>query len=703
MCVLDILVLASSMMNTRARAACTVQGMNKFDSRFIRAAREILKIVRDQPGPLLRPWARGASCNGHPAGPPLRASCAQRGHMLSATPRGAAHSSTSSCSSAAVLLLVVHVISCSGPCWASFSGPYTVGIDGQNLNWHTGGLPRVYDALEASGSWRPTCTQRDWAERPSVCEPDFRQRVSGALSTVGTILQGTRTPTLAEVGTNHTYSDKYELSEFLTNTAIAAQLNVLERMGLDSATLIQLREMSAARSVSLRFKSKEECRFAKKVETEHVGHRQLVEEVQTVAPDDDGDVVVIEEKTTKRKVITNSTAYQWTYSVEYQLVAFAGNEPEAPVAVLQSQQGEETLVTSTKASPLPDVTVHEPVDVTITWLLQQLAATGVCDFKIDRLAKACYTPRRNAQTEAAATFFAAFDSWVERCFALLPSNAKLGRPPVKLPAGGLFVPVLPLLQDAPSEAHAAKPTSAGPNSQEEDTLSRSLILSMGEINLLLEQQGKSLDASHAMLAEMFHAKDTVSAGVVSVASEWLRLLMVHSVEIRSMWLQGVSYIEHMLRQQLNNAIGKTLQPKDFDEFMRHHEAKLFKSQFAPKPFSYAIRRPDHYPDGTLSIESKDASEPVMTVTRKLSTPDQGKGSRMSFALNAATSVEFHGDTYLHAWVAHRFAGEHTVPSGVATPHKHYNETSLSLLIIALLLAHTHATRNSQQQSHWSAH
>lgn len=622
--------------------------------------------------------------------------------MLSATPRGAAHSSTSSCSSAAALLLVVV---------SSFSGPRcAASLDHAGHNAWAGGLPRwpPGDALEASGSWRPSCTQRDWAERPSVCEPDFRQRVSGALSTVGTILQGTRTPTLAEVGTNHTYSDKYELSEFLTNTAIAAQLNVLERMGLDSATLTQLREMSAARSVSLRLKSKEECRFEKEVETEHENHRQLVEEVQTVAPDDDGDVVVIEEKTTKRKVITKSTAYHWTYAVEYQLLAFAGNEPEAPVAVLQVQQGEETLVTSTKSSPLPDVTIHEPVDVTITWLLQQLAATGVCDFKIDRLAKACYTPRRNAETEAAATFFAAFDSWVELCFALLPSNAKLGRPPVKLPTGGLFVPVLPLLQGAPSEAHAAEPSSTEPNSQEEDTLGRrSLILSMSEVNLLLEQQGKSLDASHAMLAEMFHTKDTAeSAGVVSVASAWLRLLMAHSVDIRSRWLQGVSYIEHMLRQQLNNAIGKTLQPKDFDEFMRHHEAKLFKPQFAPEPFSYAIRRPEHYPDGTLSIESKDASEPVMTVTRKLSTPDQGEGSRMSFALNAATSVEFQGDTYLHAWVAHRFAGEHTEPSGVATPHKHYNEMSLSSLILMIVLLSAHiriATRNSQQQSHWSSH
>ena len=274
--------------------------------------------------------------------------------MLSATPRGAAHSSTSSCSSAAALLLVVV---------SSFSGPRcAASLDHAGHNAWAGGLPRwpPGDALEASGSWRPSCTQRDWAERPSVCEPDFRQRVSGALSTVGTILQGTRTPTLAEVGTNHTYSDKYELSEFLTNTAIAAQLNVLERMGLDSATLTQLREMSAARSVSLRLKSKEECRFAKEVETEHENHRQLVEEVQTVAPDDDGDVVVIEEKTTKRKVITKSTTYHWTYAVEYQLLAFAGNEPEAPVAVLQIQQGEETLVTSTKASPLPDVTIHEP-------------------------------------------------------------------------------------------------------------------------------------------------------------------------------------------------------------------------------------------------------------------------------------------------------------------------------------------------------
>ena len=81
-------------------------------------------------------------------------------------------------------------------------------------------------------------------------------------------------------------------------------------------------------------------------------------------------------------------------------------------------------------------------------------------------------------------------------------------------------------------------------------------------------------------------------------------------------------------------------------------------RYRPEPFCYAIRRPDHYPDGTLSIESQgDSAQPIMALTRKLETVSGGVDSdTMSFPINAATNVEFTGDRYLHAWVAHEFGG-----------------------------------------------
>ena len=108
-------------------------------------------------------------------------------------------------------------------------------------------------------------------------------RVDSALSTVSTILGNARAPTLAEAGSNHTYDDKYLLSEFLTNAAMAAQLNVLEQMGLDSAKLAELQEISTTQSVTLRFALKHTCAFEKEIVTEparKVEPRRKIEEIE---------------------------------------------------------------------------------------------------------------------------------------------------------------------------------------------------------------------------------------------------------------------------------------------------------------------------------------------------------------------------------------------------------------------------------------
>ena len=39
------------------------------------------------------------------------------------------------------------------------------------------------------------------------------------------------------------------------------------------------------------------------------------------------------------------------------------------------------------------------------------------------------------------------------------------------------------------------------------------------------------------------------------------------------------------------AIGKEVTPVDFTNYQRFHNRKLFKEEFQPRPFSYAIRRP----------------------------------------------------------------------------------------------------------------
>jgi len=49
----------------------------------------------------------------------------------------------------------------------------------------------------------------------------------------------------------------------------------------------------------------------------------------------------------------------------------------------------------------------------------------------------------------------------------------------------------------------------------------------------------------------------------------------------------------MLYAQLKDAVGKELQPSDFDQYMRAHERRLYKPAYRPRPLTYAVRRAPH--------------------------------------------------------------------------------------------------------------
>jgi hypothetical protein len=70
---------------------------------------------------------------------------------------------------------------------------------------------------------------------------------------------------------------------------------------------------------------------------------------------------------------------------------------------------------------------------------------------------------------------------------------------------------------------------------------------------------------------------------------------------------------------------------------------MFKAEFQPKGFCYAIRRPDHFPEGTLSIENNaQDSQPIKFYT---SVRQSESEFGMTFSLNAATECTFFGKRY----------------------------------------------------------
>ena len=179
------------------------------------------------------------------------------------------------------------------------------------------------------------------------------------------------------------------------------------------------------------------------------------------------------------------------------------------------------------------------------------------------------------------------------------------------------------------------------------TTEASPLLSAGDIDKFLNEHIRQLDEATASLAEVFPPNETDK--LITVAEASLLLLLDQSQRVSIAYESCVDYIEGMLRSQLISAIGKHVLPSDFEQFIRFHSKKFFGPNYTPKPFCYAIRRPDHYPDGVLSIEGNDNLEPIETTTRFMDS-----GPSIFIPINAATSVEFTGHRHLHGWIRHKF-------------------------------------------------
>ena len=116
----------------------------------------------------------------------------------------------------------------------------------------------------------------------------------------------------------------------------------------------------------------------------------------------------------------------------------------------------------------------------------------------------------------------------------------------------------------------------------------------------------------------------------------------------------------MLSEQICSAIGKTVEPSDFAEYMDFHNAQLFRDGLKPRGFCHAIRRPGAYPEGTLSIEtvgSGGKALPIKCISAHRTSDGSAAGAipPIKFPLSAAADLTFYGDQYLHSFVQHKFA------------------------------------------------
>jgi hypothetical protein len=499
----------------------------------------------------------------------------------------------------------------------SSAGPrlYVAGVSG-----HIGDAPGRRAA--------PMSHEEKGMETPmeSYDETRLRAGVDAALKSVRTILDNTRNPQYA-ADVPHRYEDKYLLAEALTRTSTAAILQCLGGIGLSSEGLAQLMDWAETRSVTLRLRAQESCSFAREESREVESAQKLVVEKRSMWGGTEA---------TTGKVVTTVKEFFWSFAFEYELIAFPGNDPGAGVS-LQSRSGKFEIKTAAKSPPRLEQVLRPHLDANITWLLRQVDPEHRASFAIDRSARECHTPRRNPEVEAALRAHRELAAWcasVHGYFVgeLFPAQQEHHRDLSAIHARDVFVPVLPLFEGAPRPSRDADALPAA------------------YADAFLAEQRRSLSERCRQLAQVFPRDATA----VTVVEAVLLVTLLHAADVCQRYADGVDYVEAMLREQLIAAIGKALTPADFSAYMDFHQRKLFKPEYRPRPFSHAVRRPDHSPEGAVSIEAERgaAADPISTVVAFA----EAQGP-MGFALDASTRVSFLGERYLHAWVSHQFSGQ----------------------------------------------
>ena len=478
---------------------------------------------------------------------------------------------------------------------------------------------------------------------------DFTRRMDAALARIRTLLDNTRHPQYpAEVP--HRYEDKYLLAEMLTRAAMAGLHQCLENVGLTPEDLARLRQWAATRSVTLRLDAQEDCTFEREETREVESPHKHVTEVRSGG----------RKTTISDKVVTTVTEYWWVFDFRYQITAFPGPASKDGVRLVW-RAGRIRLMTTTKTPPRPRSVIRPPVDANVTWLFQHVDGSSRLAFAIDRSDPDCHTPRRNPDVEGALTVLLELARWcakVESYFLreLFPVQQEHDLDLRALTTGELFSPVVPLFAGDGRGGPAASPTAgAQPGSTQAGDQPGAGdpggVVPFAWVSTFLEEQRRALGVKCQALAQAFPADDSI----ITAQEACLLVTLMHAREVCRDLADGVDHIEAMLREQLIAAIGKEVGPSDFADYMTWHHRRLFRPAYRPQPFSFAVRRPDHDPEGTVVLEARAGRPmpaPISTLVKSGQAP-----APMRFPLDAATQVSFLGERHLHAWVSHEFSGD----------------------------------------------
>ena len=500
----------------------------------------------------------------------------------------------------------------------------------------------------------------------------FEQAVNKALVITQQVLGTERKPQLpSEV--HHQYQDKFALVEAQLSSAAVCSIQALQVLGLTQESLKKISDWTnAGDAVSIRFNAETKCDYSREAKRDVDGPKVATET----------SVGSMISKVTTTKVVTTVIEYFWTVQSSWTVEIFrgTGSSPADVLLLTSRSNGKDEVKTSAKSSPFVG-TKHAPITTSITWLAKALdrAAPGLpVKIRVDRTSEKCLTPRRNEEVDAALAFALSLQSFVGSVnsfitsvlFTIACAAKPEARPDVSnCNANAVFLPAI-LFEAEENAAPSSSSSSSTPTStaltsvgtsNSNNTVS-SVLMDVSSLNCLLNEASSQL-TKHVETATGNLPNSSSSTSFITdaearvlVACSYLDRVLTHAGD-------GVNYAEKLLRDQVISAVGKVVQPSDFDAYMRFHSKRLFKQAFEPKPLCFSVRRSaQHTPEGTLRIDDSSSStqnEQIFTISAQVSESLSGAKRRrmMDFGLTAETRVQFGGEVHLHAWLSHRFSAD----------------------------------------------
>lgn len=506
----------------------------------------------------------------------------------------------------------------------------------------------------------------------------FRRKLQTSLDEVKLILDRQRAQGITSADTApHRFDDKFLLVNQVTNCLGISIYSALLSIGLTRDKLEKLKTWATHSSVSFRIVKESTCTFVKEATRKEESAKSVETEFS---------IGLLAGKTTS-KVVTTITEYFYNYEVSYRIEAFRGiGSSAADILEITSRTSRMECISRTKAFPFAEST-SSTNDVNVTWFIRQLQLEPNSvnfDFQINRSdEKKCRTATRNPQVEEAIAAMVLLSCWcqvVHSFFSQTVRNAVRqyqSEAYSKLDANlwdtdNLFVPILAIFRDPEQQALAiedqvsSSETAAGDLVPTSNT-KKDPVIDGKDIGALLDGHSSYLNRKMTALDENFPASTILTNNLLSNAESRLIVVMQHIVDIVDMYRRTMEYMEEMLRTQIIAAIGREVTAQDFDKYMQFHYRKLYREEFAPRPWSMAVRRtPKHAPEGAVRIEiERSASDggwqPIDTFCKSWSSSDEVPP--MTFPINAATTIAFQGSRHVHGYLSHAFQA----PRSSATP------------------------------------